>query len=350
MRSLLLATLVVTALASETDPAVEAGRRHLEQARASRAAGLLPTAERHFQLALIAPLPDAELAEARVGLTAVREALEKLRVQGEPVTPLDRARRIASELLAGTEPGAVHRSALEELARLAPQDPVLLQVRAQVLPPWAETVGQDDHGRWAACRIGRILIRFRGIPPGRLVTNSGRILLNAHPFWIGETEVTEDQWVAICKDPDRGRGLGLALLGIPTCQIEAGVDCFAAQVTGGIGRLPTADEWEWAARAGATGAFRPEFRSFQDGNYDATDPEPAGTHTPNAWGLYDVHGSAWELCRQPDGHLFRRGGSWRSRRAACTLDRAWPLPDGTSEAASDPTLGFRLLIAPHREG
>jgi formylglycine-generating enzyme required for sulfatase activity len=88
------------------------------------------------------------------------------------------------------------------------------------------------------------------------------------------------------------------------------------------GRVPTEAEWEYAARAGATGPHywgdQPDPRYmwyFDNSNLRA---QPVGKKLPNAWGLYDVQGNAFEWVKphsahssiDKPGHGSLRGGSW----------------------------------------
>ena len=67
-------------------------------------------------------------------------------------------------------------------------------------------------------------------------------------------------------------------------------------------RLPTEAEWEYACRAGTTGAFhfpfedRDAFCWSQWNVKETARPRPVGTRQPNAWGLFDMCGNVREWC------------------------------------------------------
>ena len=102
-------------------------------------------------------------------------------------------------------------------------------------------------------------------------------------------------------------------------------------------RVPTDGEWEYAARAGATGPHywgdEPDGRYmwyFDNSNMRA---QPVGKKLPNAWGLYDVQGNVFEWVKQHPGHSSItkegqgsiRGGSW------ITCPEPYPAREGRRE-------------------
>jgi formylglycine-generating enzyme required for sulfatase activity len=128
--------------------------------------------------------------------------------------------------------------------------------------------------------------------------------------------------------------------------------------------LPTEAQWEYAARAGTTTRFntgdsdsdlgRAGWYSANSGN----STKPVGGKTPNAWGLYDMHGNVWEWCadwhgsypggsvtdpRGPNSGSIRvyRGGGWFSGARICrSASRYWRTP-----SSADDNLGFRLALS-----
>ena len=132
--------------------------------------------------------------------------------------------------------------------------------------------------------------------------------------------------------------------------------------------LPTESQWEYACRAGTTTALSSGKnltstvsdanmaevgRYWYSGGSDYRNPGCApssgtatvGSYSPNAWGLYDMHGNVWERCldwygtspgavSDPAGassgaSRVKRGGSWNDLASSCrSAIRIDIYPDG----------------------
>jgi formylglycine-generating enzyme len=151
--------------------------------------------------------------------------------------------------------------------------------------------------------------------------------------------------------------------------------------TGKPYRLPTEAEWEYAARADTSTAYSfgddetaaCGYARFADlgsrlgwgggcrGDTVAYGPLPVGSLKPNSWGIFDMHGNAWEWvedCWTPiaseiptDGSAFSRpgscevgvmrGGSWAAGFPKLRSATRWPLR-ATSHYNH---LGFRVALS-----
>jgi serine/threonine protein kinase len=120
-------------------------------------------------------------------------------------------------------------------------------------------------------------------------------------FRLGKTEVTQAAYLRVSgSNPSHFRGDLLPAENVS--QEEAARYCASVG-----GRLPTADEWEYAARGGAAGVrYGPlDAVAWHWGNSGGA-THPAALKQPNAFGLYDMLGNVWEWTS--DGYI--RGGGW----------------------------------------
>jgi formylglycine-generating enzyme required for sulfatase activity len=132
-----------------------------------------------------------------------------------------------------------------------------------------------------------------------------------------------------------------------------------AKEDGTLYRLPTEAEWEYACRADSITTYNNphqlgEYAWYGDNSSHTT--HPVGQRTPNAWGLYDMHGNVWEWVQDwyrkyapepvtdpqgPSSGSYRllRGGCWGNGARLC---RSASLDYGTPGIRHG-DLGFRLL-------
>ena len=122
-------------------------------------------------------------------------------------------------------------------------------------------------------------------------------------FWIGRCEVAQAQWVAVMGDnPSKQKGNDLPVGGISWEDCQGFIQKLNALGQGTF-RLPAEAEWEYACRAGTATEFcygdsKAQLSKygwhFRNSGYKL---HPVGQKEPNAWGLYDMHGNAWEWCQ-----------------------------------------------------
>ncbi|HEX5223079.1 MAG TPA: SUMF1/EgtB/PvdO family nonheme iron enzyme [Verrucomicrobiae bacterium] len=128
------------------------------------------------------------------------------------------------------------------------------------------------------------------------------------PFYMGATLVTADEYQIVTGAKSREDNADKpAIVTWP----DAVRFCDAlSKNTGRKFRLPTEAEWEYACRAGTTTPFNtgPQITTDQ-ANFDGKFVYPGGapgiyrrgstpvrTFKPNAWGLFDMHGNAYQWC------------------------------------------------------
>lgn len=156
-------------------------------------------------------------------------------------------------------------------------------------------------------------ISFVWCPPGTFTMGTDFGYFDERPareitiskgFWIGQYEITQEQWSEVMGKNPSSNVAGESLPVETVTYLDA--KAFAEKLSDDSGaayRLPTEAEWEYACRAGTTTKY-----SFGDSGDDADayawyrvnsagGPQSVGEKKPNAWGIYDMHGNVAEWCQ-----------------------------------------------------
>jgi formylglycine-generating enzyme required for sulfatase activity len=249
-------------------------------------------------------------------------------------------------------------------------------------PPAAVEKGASPHEPGATATYGGI--EFVWCPPGVFTQGTARALDTvvgmvggfeewfsdeqpsqprqvADGFWMSKTEVTRGQWEAVMGRAADGDGPADApVTGVPWEQCVAFVEKLNGAGEGDFA-LPTETQWEYACRAGAETLFPfgedpaplPDHAWLRANAPDGA-VQAGGQKKPNAWGLCDMLGNAWEWCSDaygsytPDsprplrGYRTIRGGGVDS-----TAMYARPaFRCAMAEGQAHPHVGFRVVRMP----
>jgi lipoprotein NlpI len=260
---------------------------------------------------------------------------------------------------------------------------------------WPRTAGYGPQYMWHVgrlmgerqARLGELLKTFReefvALKPGAFQMGGAaerpvhRVTFAA-PFAIARYEVPQNLWEAVAgSNPSRWKGArnsvemlswneAVAFSERATLLMRAAGLIEASERV----RLPSEAEWEYAARAGTTGAYsfgddpkELDAYAWHHGNAAGNDP-PVGAKRANPWGLHDVHGYLWEWCADPwhdtyegapaDGSVWAaggdaerrvlRGGSWKDGAERLTSSHRRAAPRGLRDDA----VGLRCVLATER--
>jgi eukaryotic-like serine/threonine-protein kinase len=265
----------------------------------------------------------------------------------------------------------------------------------------ATTVPPDVQVKPLPTRDSSIGIRLIEIPAGYFYMGSDRgnpderpvhRVTISRPFYMGQTEVTQEQWLAIMETPrwrereylhegpEHAASCVNWFEAMEFCQKltardrEAGVLSADEKYT-----LPTEAQWEYACRAGTAtywsfgddpeliGHFAWWGGIWGEGNARHEQyPHDVATKKPNPWGLYDMHGNVYEWCLDwyaadyyaksrsedppgPEQGIDRvlRGGGWITYAHFCRSTVRFP--DNKPEFRLQ-HVGFRVVIMPDRSG
>ncbi len=177
-------------------------------------------------------------------------------------------------------------------------------------------------------------------------------------FYIGKYEITQNDWIEIMGvNPNKNSDCNDCPVSLVSWRdVQEFIKILNLRDKENY-RLPTEEEWEFAAKGGKksqnymySGSNKAEKVAWFSLN-SKNKPHPVGTLKPNELGIYDMSGNIWEWCSNYKtpypcdsiGKKFKsrvlRGGTFGNRvESIRVIDR-----NGRDEYLRLETLGFRLV-------
>lgn len=198
-------------------------------------------------------------------------------------------------------------------------------------------------------------------------------------FWIGEKEVTQEQWKKVMgfnpSEFSGKRSLPVENVNWEMCLSFCEKLTKIEHQSGRLSKaykytLPTEIQWEYACReagrsktpfsfGNALNSFKANIRGLSPyGNVSKgptlTQTRQVGSYAPNALGLYDMHGNVYEWCLEDfspyessgsktgnkSSNKIIRGGSWFSKAVWCRSANRYSI----SQNYRINTIGFRICL------
>jgi formylglycine-generating enzyme required for sulfatase activity len=335
----------------------------------------------------LTPLPGSELLDERwlTFLTAGQLKKERLEEMWERLERQDgdlEALEISMTTSASSAASPV-LTALDNIrtlveVRLAPLVPAPVIVAPEMAKGASRTRGVSVSTPEPRL-VDRFGIDFVLIPAGTFQMGSKRgsddekpvhTVRLSRPFYLGIYPVTQRQWEAVMgSNPSRFQGPEHPVEQVSWDKVQEFIRSLNTHEGRALYRLPTEAEWEYAARAGATGDYcfgddvtqLAQYAWYEDNARGTT--HHVGQLRPNIWGLYDMHGNVWEWVQDwydnqeyarraatgtavvdPAGPAagsgrVDRGGSWLHAARNCRSAHR----DSDAPGLRYGTLGLRLL-------
>ncbi|MDD3587435.1 MAG: formylglycine-generating enzyme family protein, partial [Thermoguttaceae bacterium] len=222
------------------------------------------------------------------------------------------------------------------------------------------------------CPAGSFTMGSPETEKGRSRSETQHEVTLSRGFWLLESEVTQEMWESVMgNNPSSFKGAKLPVEKVSWEESKKFCEELST-LSGESMRLPSEAQWEYACRAGTSspysfgGALNGD-KANCNGNYPYGTTEEGKylkrtremkSYSPNAWGLYDMHGNVWEWCQDwygdypnlsvtdPTGQdsgssRVLRGGGWSDDAGDCRS----AYRDGNDPGYRRIVLGFRLALS-----